>query len=82
MSQVDIEEAAANLAAVIARARSGEEVVLSESGKALVQLVPVGQEPRVQQPVRLGRLEGRYRIPDDFDSPLPNQLLDLFEGTA
>ncbi|KWF17659.1 hypothetical protein [Burkholderia pseudomultivorans] len=31
-------------------------------------------------PVRFGILQGQIRIPDDFDAPLPDDLLDAFEG--
>jgi hypothetical protein len=33
------------------------------------------------KPRKLGLLEGKgYWIADDFDAPLPDDLLDLFEG--
>jgi hypothetical protein len=28
---------------------------------------------------RLGVDRGRYRVPDDFDAPLPDELLEAFE---
>jgi len=31
-------------------------------------------------PRRLGLLKGKIRIGEDFDAPLPGDLLDLFEG--
>ncbi|KWF64772.1 hypothetical protein [Burkholderia pseudomultivorans] len=31
-------------------------------------------------PVRFGVLRDQIRIPDDFDAPLPDDLLDAFEG--
>jgi hypothetical protein len=33
------------------------------------------KEPRV-----LGRMKGRIRVHEDFDAPLPDDVLDLFEG--
>jgi antitoxin (DNA-binding transcriptional repressor) of toxin-antitoxin stability system len=79
MSQVEIEAAAKDLPGLVARARSGEEVVLVESGREVAKLVPVGTSGRGYT-VRLGRLEGQFKIPDDFDAPLPDEILDLFEG--
>ncbi|WP_096471917.1 hypothetical protein [Burkholderia stabilis] len=32
------------------------------------------------QPVRFGVLQGQAWIADDFDAPLPDYLLDAFEG--
>ncbi|WGY68214.1 hypothetical protein KEC55_15405 [Burkholderia cepacia] len=31
-------------------------------------------------PIRFGVLQGQVRIADDFDAPLPDYLLDAFEG--
>lgn len=31
---------------------------------------------------RLGTLKGRLQIADDFDDPLPDELLDAFEGNG
>jgi antitoxin (DNA-binding transcriptional repressor) of toxin-antitoxin stability system len=28
----------------------------------------------------LGIFRGQFTVPDDFDAPLPDDLLDLFEG--
>ena len=82
MSQIDIQAAAADLPALIERARCGEEVVLSAGGEALAKLVPLARSTNVHQPVKLGRLEGRFNLPEDFDAPLPAEILDLFEGKA
>ena len=81
MSQVEIEAAAKDLHGLIKRARSGEEVILVEEGRQVARLVTL-DEALQQQPVRLGRLEGRFKIPDDFDAPLSDEILDLFEGKS
>jgi prevent-host-death family protein len=75
MSQIDIDAAAADLHGLVARARSGEDVVLVADGQEVVRLVPVA--PRHQE-VRLGLAEGRWKVPDDFDAPLPDDVLALF----
>lgn len=80
MSQVEIQEAAADLSALIERARSGEDVVLANGGQALARLVPVEPEPAKKGPRMFGRLAGQFKIPDDFDAPLPDDILDMFEG--
>ena len=81
MSQIEIEAAAKDLPGLIARARLGEEVVLVESGREVAKLVPVETSGQ-RRGVRLGRLEGQFKIPDDFDAPLPDEILNLFEGKA
>ena len=80
MSQIEISEAAADLRGLVERARAGEDVVLVDEGRSVVRLVPLSM-PKGHV-VTLGRLDGEFVIPDDFDAPLPDDLLDLFEGKA
>ena len=78
MTQVDIEAAAKDLHGLVERARSGEEVVLVENGEERARLVapPFGK----RQHPRWGLLAGKARVPSDFDAPLPDEVLDSFEG--
>ncbi|HJR30524.1 MAG TPA: type II toxin-antitoxin system prevent-host-death family antitoxin [Pseudomonas sp.] len=46
-------------------------------GRALPRLVPVGK-PCGQ---RIGAMKGKLVLPEDFDAPLPDDMLDAFEGT-
>ena len=74
---VTIHEAKTHLSRLLQRASSGEEVIIARGSKPVARLVPVPQEksPRV-----LGILRGQLIVPEDFDAPLPEDLLDLFEG--
>ena len=45
MVQVEIEEARNNLAELMARAASGEEIVIAQAGKPIVRLVPIAETP-------------------------------------
>jgi len=70
-------EAKTSLSRLVDRAASGEEIILSKAGKPLAKLVPFHRSPEPRQP---GGWEGRIRISEDFDSPLPSEVLDAFEG--
>jgi prevent-host-death family protein len=77
MQPVTIDEAETRLPELIERAEHGEEVVIARAGKPVVRLVPVaGKKPRR----RLGSMRGQFEVPDDFNDPLPDDVLDLFEG--
>jgi len=55
-------------------------VVEDEPAAACSEERPPGPEAA---PVRtLGSLRGRLTVPDDFDDPLPDELLRAFEGEA
>jgi antitoxin (DNA-binding transcriptional repressor) of toxin-antitoxin stability system len=53
----------------------GEAVTIAKAGKPVARLVPIRQ-PRVQRV--LGTAKGDFRVPDDFDAPLPEDLLAEF----
>lgn len=70
-------EAKTSLSRLVDRAASGEEIILAKAGKPLAKLVPFRPSGTPRQP---GGWEGRMRIADDFDAPLPPELQAAFEG--
>lgn len=76
--QIDIEAAGAELALLVDRVATGEEVVITRPGRPVARLLAAEPAKRER---RLGLLEGQgFWVADDFDAPLPDDLLDLFEG--
>ncbi|HYN81743.1 MAG TPA: type II toxin-antitoxin system prevent-host-death family antitoxin, partial [Gemmatimonadaceae bacterium] len=62
---------------LVERAEAGEEVVIARAGKPAAKLVPL---TRVGGRRRLGLLDGKFKIPDDFNAPLPESVLRAFEA--
>jgi antitoxin (DNA-binding transcriptional repressor) of toxin-antitoxin stability system len=62
---------------LLARVERGQEVVISRAGKPIARLVPHATKSR--QPV-FGADRGKFVVPDDFDAPLPDEMLASFEG--
>jgi antitoxin (DNA-binding transcriptional repressor) of toxin-antitoxin stability system len=54
----------------------GEEVVIMRAGRQLVRLTPVEQAPIRR---KLGTAKGDFVVPEDFDAPLPEEILKEFE---
>ena len=52
-------------------------MVVSRKGRPLVRITQLAMLKRV---IKFGLLKGRLRIASDFDAPLPNETLGLFEG--
>jgi prevent-host-death family protein len=73
---VNIYEAKTNLSSLVDRAAAGEEIIIAKSGEPKARLVPFGDVP-LRRP---GGWEGRVRISDDFDDPLPAEIIAGFEG--
>jgi antitoxin (DNA-binding transcriptional repressor) of toxin-antitoxin stability system len=69
MATVTIDEARANLAALIHRLAPGEEVVITENDRAVAKLVATPPEPP-PKPRQLGTLRGTVLSMEHFDDPL------------
>ena len=79
MKQVNIHHAKTHLSRLLEEVSAGEEIAIAKSGKPLAKLVPLTAARRARKP---GFLKGRIRIAADFDAPLPDALLDRFEGKS
>jgi prevent-host-death family protein len=79
MDTVNIHEAKTHLSRLVERAAAGEEIIIARSGRPVARLVPLEglEKPRV-----FGRMRGKIRIADDFDAPLPDDVLDRFENSS
>ena len=73
---VNMHEAKSTLSKLVEEAEAGEEIILARAGQPVVRLVPV----RAGKPRQLGQWKGRVRMADDFDAPLPDDVLAGFEG--
>jgi prevent-host-death family protein len=73
--EVGVHEAKTNLSRLLRRVAAGEEVTITRAGEPVARLVPV----RTRKRRTLGRDSGRVRIADDFDAPLPADVLADFE---
>jgi prevent-host-death family protein len=76
---VNIHQAKTHFSKLIERVRLGEEIVIAKAGEPVARLVP---EARPGKRRMLGTASGQIWISEDFDDPLPDDLLDLFEGKA
>ena len=77
MRTVNIHAAKTQLSRLVEDAAKGEEIIIAKAGKPVARLVPLAD---VRLKRRLGGLAGKVQIPEDFDAPLPDDILDAFEG--
>jgi prevent-host-death family protein len=77
MQKVNIHEAKTQFSRLVDAAANGEEIIIAKAGKPAARLVPL---ERVKTKRRFGALKGKIRIADDFDAPLPDDLIAAFEG--
>jgi prevent-host-death family protein len=79
MSLINIHAAKTQLSRLVDAAAAGEEIVIARAGKPVARLVPFTAPPQSPRR-RLGILAGQLNVPADFDAPLSDEELDLFEA--
>jgi prevent-host-death family protein len=72
---VGVHEAKTHLSRLLDDVAAGEEVVITRRGEEIASLVPRHRRQRRE----LGTDRGLAHVPEDFDDPLPRELLDEFE---
>ena len=77
MATVNVHEAKTHLSRILDRVAAGEEILIARAGKPIARLVPLAVDQKRRTP---GTYQGRIEIADDFDAPLPDELLDAFDG--
>ena len=74
---INVHEAKTHLSRLLERVRQGEEIVIAKSGEPVARLVGIREQPERRMP---GSAKGTLWVSEDFDAPLPEEILDHFEG--
>ena len=74
---LNLYEAKTSLSKLVDRAAAGEEIIIAKSGRPLAKLVPFDRKHKMRTP---GGWEGKVLMESGFDAPLPDDILDAFEG--
>jgi prevent-host-death family protein len=79
-TQLNLYEAKTQLSSLVERAAKGEEFVIAKAGKPMARLTPIAAEEQSAAPQRkFGQnFLGITYIADDFDAPLPEDVLQDF----
>jgi antitoxin (DNA-binding transcriptional repressor) of toxin-antitoxin stability system len=64
----------------IQKVLAGETVVVLKGGRPVVEIKPVAKEEDSKQKRPFGLCAGEFHVPADFDEPLPEEILNRFEG--
>ncbi len=75
--KVNVHQAKTHLSRLLKRVAAGEEITIARAGVPVARLVPT-QPERTRRPLGIDR--GVFEVPEDFDAPLPAEILAAFEG--
>jgi antitoxin (DNA-binding transcriptional repressor) of toxin-antitoxin stability system len=74
---VSSEEMKRDPSAILDRVLNGETLILTQKDLSVAEIRPIGSV--VRRPRPFGLAAGSFIVPDDFDDPLPDDVLDQFE---
>jgi antitoxin (DNA-binding transcriptional repressor) of toxin-antitoxin stability system len=78
MIRLNIHDAKTHLSAYLARLEKGETIILCKRNVPIAEIRPIKAPPRGKRPIGLAK--GKIKIRESFFAPLPDDLLDAFEG--
>lgn len=78
MIRLNIHEAKTHLSAYLARLEAGETILLCKRNVPIAEIRPLPKKRKEPRPIGLAK--GTFEVPESFYEPLPEALLDLFEG--
>ncbi len=78
MRLINMHEAKTNLSRIAEEVALGEEIIVAKAGKPKMKLVPIDKNKKI----KFGALKGKIKISDDFDSPLPETIINDFYRVA
>jgi len=77
MRTINIHAAKTQLSRLVDDAAAGEEIIIAKAGKPYARLCPLAVPAQRRQ---LGILNGKFHIPDNFDTLFEDEIREMFEN--
>ncbi|MFN6512986.1 MAG: type II toxin-antitoxin system Phd/YefM family antitoxin [Nostoc sp. CreGUA01] len=78
MQKVTVDDIQRDPLKYLNQVEAGESFVIVQTDKPIAELKPITNTTKQQRP--FGLCAGEFTAPDDFDAPLPDEILNAFEG--
>jgi antitoxin (DNA-binding transcriptional repressor) of toxin-antitoxin stability system len=78
MTTISIHEIQRDPLGYLRRVENGETLVVLKDERPVAEIKPVSPLPT--QPRPFGLCAGQFAVPDDFDRPLPDDVIQEFKG--
>lgn len=77
MLNVTVDEIQRDPLKYLRQVEAGETLVIVRSDKPIAELRPIASNKQLRP---FGLCAGEFTVPNDFDAPLPEDVLNAFEG--
>ncbi|GAX41243.1 prevent-host-death protein [Tolypothrix sp. NIES-4075] len=78
MQRVTVDEIQRDPLKYLNKVEAGESFVIVQADKPIAELKPITSAKKKMRP--FGLSAGEFTVADDFDAPLPEEILNAFEG--
>ena len=78
MIKININEAKTHLSRYLKRVAKGEHIILCVRNEPVAEIRPLPAREKKPRPIGLAR--GTFTVPASFFEPLPDDLVEAFEG--
>lgn len=79
MIKLNVHEAKTHLSKYLAKLKAGERILLCKRNHPIAEITALPEPPAHARPIGLAK--GRFTVAPSFFAPLPDVLLEAFEGT-
>ena len=82
MITISIDDMQRDLIGYLRRVQAGETIIVTQADEAVAEVKPVSKtnDRGAKQFRPFALCEGEFILPDDFDAPLPEEIIGQFEG--
>ena len=78
MLNVTVDELQRDLLKYLRQVEEGVSLAIFQADKAIAEIKPIAPNKKQLRP--FGLCAGEFTVPDDFDAPLPDEIINAFEG--
>lgn len=80
MIRLNIHEAKTHLSRYLSKLKKGETIILCKRNEPVAEIRPVPSSRSRKRPIGLAK--GQFTVPKEFFEPLPEELVQAFQGDA
>ena len=80
MIRLNMHEAKTHLSRYVAQLQEGETILLCRRNEPVAEIRALPRARNTPRPIGLAR--GQFTVPDSFFEPLPDDVIESFEGGA
>lgn len=79
MQQITVQEIQENPSKYLNQVEAGKSFIIVQEDKPIAELKPITNSKDNKKSSRpIGLCKGEFTVPDDFDAPLPDGILNIF----